>query len=152
MSEQFGSKVSFLWVNDPANFLFELKDALQAGHSLALKCDRLDFSVRTEVFEFLGERRLFPFTIYYLAAMFERPAVFCLGVPGPQPDTLHVWASPVFNPDPAAGRNANLAAARVHFQGVLRQVEAILHRRPMLWFNFVPLNPVVPPTAPNPAP
>jgi predicted LPLAT superfamily acyltransferase len=152
LSARFGSKVSFLWVNDPANLLFELKDALQAGQSLALKCDRLDFSTRTEAFDFLGERRLFPFTIYYLAVLFDRPAVFCFGVPGPEPDTLYVVVSPIFTPDPAAGRKANLAAAQAHFQGVLRQVEAILRRRPLIWFNFVPLNPVVPATAPHPAP
>jgi predicted LPLAT superfamily acyltransferase len=142
LGERFGGKVTFLWVNDPANFLFELKDALQAGISLALKCDRLDFSARTEVFEFLGERRVFPFTIYYLAVLFDRPVVFCLGLPGTEPDAMSVLASPIFTPDPARGRQENLAAAHAHFQGVLRQLEGVLRRQPMLWFNFLPLNPV----------
>jgi predicted LPLAT superfamily acyltransferase len=145
LGERFGGKgVSFLWVNDPANFLFELKDALQAGQSLALKCDRVDFSARTEVFEFLGARRVFPFTIYFLAVLFDRPVCFCLGLPGGQPDTLCVVASPVFTPDPGLGRTENLAAGHAHFQGVLRQLEAVLHRQPELWFNFQPLNPVAP--------
>ncbi|MEJ1972367.1 MAG: hypothetical protein WDM96_07865 [Lacunisphaera sp.] len=142
LGERFGGRVSFLWVNDPANFLFELKDALQAGQSLALKCDRLDFSARTEVFEFLGARRVFPFTIYFLAVLFDRPVCFCLGLPDAEPDTLRVVASPVFTPDPASSRKANLAAAHAHFQGVLRQLEAVLRRQPLLWFNFQPLNPV----------
>jgi predicted LPLAT superfamily acyltransferase len=144
LGERFGGKVSFLWVNDPANFLFELKDALQGGQSLAIKCDRLDFSARTEVFEFLGARRVFPFTIYFLAVLFDRPACFCLGLPGNEPDTLRVVASPVFLPDPALDRKANLAAAHAHFQGVLHQLEAVLRRQPELWFNFQPLNPVAP--------
>jgi predicted LPLAT superfamily acyltransferase len=142
LGARFGGKVSFLWVNDPANFLFELKDALQAGQSLALKCDRLDFSARTEVFEFLGARRVFPFTIYFLAVLFDRPACFCLGLPGAEPDTMRVVASPVFVPDPALDRKANLAAAHAHFQGVLHQLEAVVRRQPELWFNFQALNPV----------
>ncbi|HWA27344.1 MAG TPA: hypothetical protein VG734_16945 [Lacunisphaera sp.] len=145
LGERFaGRGVSFLWVNDPANFLFELKDALQAGESLALKCDRLDFSARTEVFEFLGARRVFPFTIYLLAVLFDRPVVFCLGLPAAEPDTMQVISSPVFTPDPALGRKENLAAARRHFQAVLVQLEAELRRHPFLWFNFLPLNPVAP--------
>ena len=80
LAKRFGGQVSFLWVNDPANLLFDLKSAIEAGESLALKCDRLDFSARTEVFEFLGERRLFPFTIYYLAVLFERPALMPLEI------------------------------------------------------------------------
>jgi len=142
LGERFGGKVTFLWVNDPANFLFELKDALQAGVSLAVKCDRVDFSARTEVFEFLGERRVFPFTIYYLAVLFNRPVVFCLGLPSAEPDAMSVLASPIFTPDPAQGRKENLAAAHAHFQGVLRQLEGVLRREPMLWFNFLPLNAV----------
>ena len=142
LGERFGGKVSFLWVNNPDNFMFELKDALQAGQSLAIKCDRLDFSARTEVFEFLGARRVFPFTIYFLAVLFDRPACFCLGLPGLEPDTMRVVASPVFVPDPARSRKENLAAAHAHFQGVLHQLEAVLRRQPQLWFNFQPLNPV----------
>ena len=145
LGERFGVKgVTFLWVNEPANFLFELKDALQSGASLALKCDRIDFSARTAVFEFLGARRVFPFTIYFLSVLFDRPVVFCLGLPGTEPDTLRVVASPVFSPDPKISRQENLAAAHVHFQGVLGQLEAVLRRRPELWFNFLPLNPAAP--------
>ena len=143
LGERFGEKgVSFLWVNDPANFLFELKDTLQGGASLALKCDRLDYSVRTEVFEFLGARRVFPFTIYFLSVLFDLPVTFCLGVPGVEPNTMRVIASPVFTPNPALSRKENLAAARVHFQAALRRLEAALRENPYLWFNFVPLNPV----------
>ena len=146
LGERFAGKgVSFLWVNDPANFLFELKDAIQAGESLALKCDRPDFSSRTATFDFLGARRVFPFTIYFLAVLFERPVVFCIGLPGWEPDAMRIVASPVFTPDPASDRKTNLAAGHAHFQGVLRQLEAVLRREPRLWFNFLPLNPVAPP-------
>ena len=147
LGERFGSKVSFLWVNDPVNFLFEVKDALQAGVSLAVKCDRLDFSSRTETFDFLGARRVFPFTVYYLAVLFDRPVVFCIGLPGPEADTVQVVASPIFMPDPARDRRANLTVAHAHFQGVLIQLEGLLRRQPMLWFNYVPLNPVASPPA-----
>ncbi len=141
----FGKWVSFIWVNDPANLLFALKDTLAAGGSLALKCDRLGYSAKIEPFHFLGCARLFPFTIYHLALLFDRPVVFCLGVPGAADETL-VLASPVFTPDAAAGRDENLRRARVHFQAVLAQLEALVRQHPFFWFNFVPLNPEPPAT------
>jgi predicted LPLAT superfamily acyltransferase len=145
LGERFGGKVSFIWVNDPANFMFELKDTLQSGATLAVKCDRLDYSARTEVFEFLGARRVFPFTLYYLAIFFDRPVTFCIGLPGKEPDTMRVIASPVYVPDPRGSRKENLLGAHEHFQSVLRQLEKAIRKHPYLWFNFVPLNPVAPP-------
>jgi predicted LPLAT superfamily acyltransferase len=144
LGERFSEQVSFLWVNDPARLIFDLKAAIEAGDSLALKCDRVEFSTRTEPFDFLGAKRLFPFTIYHLALMFDRPVVFCLALPGNGRDELRVLSSPVFTPDAAAGRDGNLAAARVHFQGVLTQLEKLVRAHPFLWFNFLPMNPEAP--------
>lgn len=146
LGERFAGRVSFLWVNDSANLLFELKAALEAGDSLALKCDRLEFSARTEPFHFLGARRLFPFTIYHLALLFDRPVVFCSAIPDGGRDELRVFASPVFTPDPTVDREANILTARRHFQTVLTQLESLVHRYPFLWFNFLPLNPEAPGT------
>ena len=144
LSQRFGDKVSFLWVNDPANLLFDLKAAIEAGDSLALKCDRLEESSRHEAFEFLGARRLFPFSIYTLGILFDRPVVFCLALPALDGDGMTIHSSPVFTPDPAAGRAANTAAARRHFQDVLHQLEVLVRAHPFLWFNFLPLNPEAP--------
>jgi len=143
LGERFGGAVSFLWVNNPADLVFNLKSAIDAGESLALKCDRLEFSAKTEPFRFLGATRLFPFTIYHLAILFARPVAFCLALPGPKKDVLRVFASPVFVPDPAATRAANLARAREHFQRVLDRLETLVREQPLLWFNFLPLNPEV---------
>jgi len=140
LGKRFGENVSFLWINDPANLLFDLKAAIEAGESLALKCDRLEFSSKAEPFHFLGARRWFPFTIYHLALLFGRPVVFCLAVVEARTDELRVISSPVFEPNPAAGRTENLEAARSHFQAVLMQLEILVRRHPMLWFNFLPLN------------
>jgi len=142
---RFGRNVSFLWVNDAPQLIFALKTAFDEGESLALKCDRLEFSAKAEAFEFLGARRLFPFTIYHLGLLFGRPVAFCTAVPGRGPDDLLVFASPVFEPDPAAGRDANLARARRHFQAVLAHLETLVRQNPLLWFNFLPLNPPAPP-------
>lgn len=144
LGERFGGQVSFLWINDPASLLFDLKAAIESGASLALKCDRLEFSAKTEPFLFLGANRMFPFTIYHLAVLFGRPVVFCTAVPGEGSDTLRVIASPVFTPDPALSRAENLVVARCHFQAVLVQLESLVRMHPFLWFNFLPLNPEVP--------
>lgn len=141
LGERFGGMVSFLWVNNPQDLLFDLKDALESGASLAMKCDRLEFSARTETIRFLGGERVFPFTIYHLAVMFGRPVVFCVAVPGEGRDEIRVYASPVYRPDPARDRQANLETARAHFQAVMTQFETLVRAHPFLWFNFLPLNP-----------
>ena len=142
LGARFASWVTFIWVNDASNLLFALKDAIAAGGSVALKCDRLEFSAKTEAFDFLGARRLFPFTIYHLALIFRRPVVLSLGLPaGPGHST--VVSSPQFRPD-EAGKPANLARARLHFQEFLTRIEAYLRDDPLLWFNFTPLNPPAP--------
>jgi predicted LPLAT superfamily acyltransferase len=140
LGTRFASWVKFIWVNETENLLFALKDAVAAGGSVALKCDRLEFSAKTEAFQFLGAQRLFPFTIYHLALIFDRPVVLCVGLPaGPGRSLVH--SSPLFVRD-AAGKAENLARARVHFQEFLTRLEGFLREQPELWFNFLPLNPV----------
>jgi predicted LPLAT superfamily acyltransferase len=142
LGAQFAAWVSFIWVNEPENLLFALKEAVAAGGTVALKCDRLEFSAKTEAFDFLGAKRLFPFKIYHLALIFRRPVVLCVGRPaGEGLSTVH--SSPAFRPD-ASGKAANLARARVHFQEFLTRVEAFLREDPYLWLNFTPLNPPAP--------
>jgi predicted LPLAT superfamily acyltransferase len=141
LGARFAKWVTFIWVNEAENLLFALKDAVAQGGSVALKCDRLEFSAKTEAFEFLGARRLFPFTIYHLSLIFQMPVVLCFGVPaGPGHST--VYSSPLFRPDDA-GKTANLARARSHFQEFLGRLEGFLREDPLLWFNFTPLNPPV---------
>ena len=144
LGQRFGENVSFLWINDPANLLFDLKASIESGASLALKCDRLEFSAKTESFHFLGAKRLFPFTIYYLAILFARPVVFCTAVPvNGNEDKITVFSSTVFTPNETMGRDFNLQAAKVHFQAVLIDLERLIRLHPYLWFNFLPLNSVV---------
>ncbi len=109
-----------------------------------MKCDRVEHSTRNEPFDFLGARRLFPFAIYNLALLFNRPVVFCLSVPDGTENGMLILSSPVFTPDPAADRKANTEAARRHFQGVITQLEGLVRSRPYLWFNFLPLHPEAP--------
>ncbi len=141
----FGRWVSFIWVNRPEDLLFALKDAVASGGSLALQCDRLEFTAKTEPFHFLGGRRMFPFTIYHLAVLFGRPVVFCTGIPGASRDETVLQASVAFRPDPALSRAANLQRARARVLGVLTHVEGLVRQSPALWFNFLPLNPLAPP-------
>jgi predicted LPLAT superfamily acyltransferase len=148
LGRAYGEWVSFIWVNKGENLLFALKDAIQSGGCLALQCDRVEFSSRTETFRFLGARRLFPFTIYHLALIFDRPVYLSVAVPGaPGESVLH--CSPRWAPDPAASRAANLASAHAHFQSFLDLVESLLRVNPYWWFNYIPLNPVAdaPPSA-----
>lgn len=146
LERQFGGAVSFIWVNEPDNLLFAVKSALERGESLAMQCDRFQYSAKTEPFLFLGARRVFPFTIYHLAVLFGRPVIFCFGLPEGREGT-RVAATPVFRPDPAVSRDENLTRARGHFQAVLTQLETLVRQHPLLWFNFEALNPEVEPSS-----
>lgn len=142
LGARFAQWVTFIWVNEPGNLLFALKEAVAAGGSVALKCDRLEFSAKTEAFNFLGARRVFPFTIYHLALIFRLPVVLCVALPaGPGKSIVH--SSDLFRPDDAS-KAANLARARTHFQAFLAKLEEFLRADPSLWFNFTPLNPPAP--------
>jgi predicted LPLAT superfamily acyltransferase len=139
IARQRGGGIAFIWVNEPEAMLFALKEAVQSGASVAMKCDRLGHSAKLEAFDFLGARRLFPFTIYHLAILFRRPVVLCVSVAGGPADSL-VHSSPLFEPG-EDGRDAAFARARIHFQEFLRLVERLLREDPYRWFNFLPLNP-----------
>jgi predicted LPLAT superfamily acyltransferase len=143
LGERFADWVSFIWVNEADNLLFALKDAIAAGNSIAIKCDRLEFSAKREGFQFLGARRWFPFTIYHLAVIFRRPVLLSVGIPGAPGETI-VHNSPAWRPDGSLGREQNLALAREHFQAFLSRIEDILRANPYWWFNFIELNPEVP--------
>lgn len=144
LSSRFGQWVTYVWVNESENLLFALKDAAQSGSSIAMMCDRIEHSSKVEPFDFLGARRLMPFTIYHLSLVFRLPVVFCLSVPGAHNESL-LHASPVFEPD-GPSREQNLARARAHFQAFLHQLESLLRANPYLWFNFIPLSPALPAT------
>jgi predicted LPLAT superfamily acyltransferase len=138
LASRFGQWLRFVWVNEPGELLFALKEAGASGDAVALQCDRPDHSSRSESFDFLGGRRIFPFTIYHLALIFERPVLLSFGAPS-GPDQSEVHASPAFEPRQGEARGMALQRAREHFQGFLRQVEAHLRAHPYQWLNFYPL-------------
>ena len=142
---RFGSCLKFIWINDSREMILALKDAAQSPAAIALQCDRLEHSARTEAFEFLGERRLFPFTIYHLSLIFRRPVILSVGTLTRAGHSV-LRCSPRFESIEGEPREAALARAHRHFQEFLRLVETILRENPYVWFNFLPLNPPVGPT------
>ncbi len=66
LAKRYRGGVSFIWINDWSRLILAMNDALRAGCSLAMQCDRPEYSSKLEGFDFLGARRLFPFTIYHL--------------------------------------------------------------------------------------
>lgn len=135
LDKRFGDKVGFIWVNKPEEMLFTLKDAIADGHSIAMKCDRIEHSSKTEVFEFLGKPRRFPFTIYHLSMLFDLPVVFAFGLQNSE-GIIEVHSSKVFHPW-GETRKAKLEAARIHFAETLKLLEGLVRDHPYQWFNFV---------------
>lgn len=145
LAAQCSSWVTFIWVNEKENLLFAIKQAMDSGGTIAMKCDRVGYSSKLEAFEFLGAQRLFPFTIYHMGMMFKRPVTFCVSIPS-GPNESAVRGFPVFEPD-GGSKASNLRRARLHFQDILTEIEALLRLNPYLWFNFAPLNPEALPPA-----
>jgi predicted LPLAT superfamily acyltransferase len=138
LAARFGNLLNFVWVNEPGELLFALKEAGAGPDAVALQCDRADHSARNERFHFLGAERMFPFTIYHLAVIFGRPVLLSFGT-AHGPGESMVFVSPAFEPVAGERRDAALARARAHFQAFLRRVDAHLRERPYDWFNFLPL-------------
>ncbi|GHB90747.1 hypothetical protein [Cerasicoccus arenae] len=138
---QSGDMVEVIWVNQEADIVFALRDALEAGKTLAMQCDRVAHASKTEGFEFLGATRAFPVTIYRLAALYHRPVQFFVALPrGKARDDFAVYASPLYRP--TGNRNTDQLSSHKHFQAVLTWLENLLRAHPFQWFNFLPLNPV----------
>jgi len=143
LAKRFGDAVRFVWVNEPSELLFTLKQSLEAGATLALQCDRVEFGARSAGFRFLGARRRFPVTIYHLAWLYRRPVAFAFGFPESL-DQSRVYVPPVLPAPTDRDKGSYLDAAYDHFQGVLDLLESCLRTHPYQWFNFLPLNPVMP--------
>jgi predicted LPLAT superfamily acyltransferase len=147
LAAQWSEYVRFVWVNEPGEMLFALKEAAASGGAIAMQCDRMEFSSRSEAFEFFGARRLFPFTIYELARVFERPVILSVGAQETAERSV-LFDSPVFEFIAGETREARRMRAHQHFQAFLRRVETLLRAQPFQWFNFTPFNPAVPETPP----
>lgn len=144
LMRQSGSQVEIMWVNDERDLVFGLREALEAGKTLALQCDRLEHVSKSAAFEFLGARRQFPVTIYRLATLYARPVQFCVALPAPGGEGYRVHTCRPFVPA-GRSRREDMQAALAHFQEVLAWLEARLRAQPLQWFNFLPLNPAQPP-------
>lgn len=140
LERQFGNRIGFIWVNQAESMLLELKEAIEQGHSVAMKCDRIEHSSKLEPFRFLGARHLFPFTIYRLAILFNLPVAFAIGAPSDR-DSSTLLTSTIYRPS-LPDKEANLRLAREHFQSVLDILEGQIRQNPYLWFNFTQENPI----------
>jgi len=143
LAARLGGRLQFVWVNNADDIIFALKDAAATPAAIALQCDRVGFSARTESFDFLGAKRLFPVTIYYLAMIFGRSVILSVGMP--TATGAELFASPLFTPQPGEARATLMVRAREHFQDFLCHLETLLRKKPYQWFNFTPINPAATP-------
>jgi len=133
--------INILWMNNPQDVLLGIHKAIGEGASIAMLCDRAEFSSKFESFNFLGRRVNFPFTIYHLSAIYRMPVSFCFCVyTGGEVQT---YAPEAFFPE--GSKREVLEAGRRHFQQILGRVETLLADHPYHWFNFDAV-----PTVPEP--
>lgn len=148
LAEKYGGRIEFIWVNNAGEVIYALKEAAATEAAIALQCDRVGYNARTAEFDFLGAKRLFPVTIYILAAIFRRPVILSVGIPE-TPNLAILYASPRFDVGPDESRASVLVRGREHFQNYLHQLEPLLRANPYCWYNFLPFNP---PPAPENSP
>ncbi len=137
LHERYAGKVEFIWTDEPAEIPFAIRDALEAGHSIAMQCDRAAYSSKTGVFEFLGKQVVFPTTIYHLSLIFRLPVVLAFGLDDGSGKT-RVLSMPAFEPG-SGDRASELTRAHQHFQRAVTLIESIARSDPFQWFNFEPL-------------
>ncbi|MFA5258054.1 MAG: hypothetical protein WC360_07885 [Opitutales bacterium] len=133
-----GLGLNLIWVNNPQDVIFGINAAIRRKDSIAMQCDRVDYSSRNESFLFIGARRIFPFTIYHLSAIYRLPVAFCVSFNTPEGIVTHAPAP--FHPE--GTKKEVLRKGKKHFQQVLREVETLLTDYPYQWFNFDCLNPI----------
>ncbi len=138
LASLYQGRLRFIWINEPNEMLFALKDEVSKGTALAMQCDRTEHAARSEVFEFLGARRVFPFTIYFLSLIFNRSVLLSVGIPNAEGGAV-LHSSPRFDPLPELSKEENLKRAKAHFQAFLLLLEKLLRKDPYLWFNFSPM-------------
>ena len=54
LAKRYAGGVSFIWINDWSRLVLAMNDALRAGCSLAMQCDRPEYSSKLEGFDFFG--------------------------------------------------------------------------------------------------
>ncbi len=140
MVKLFQKKVSIVWVNDDSGLIVALKQALESDFPVAMQCDRTDHSSKTIEVDFLGACRIFPFSIYHIGIIYNRPVAFTYAIPDSK-GHVEVYFTEAFYPD-SGSKKENLQRAQVHFQSVLSELESVLKTNPYMWFNFTELNPI----------
>ncbi len=133
-----GLGLNIIWVNNPQEIILGINNAIQRKDSIAMQCDRVDYSSKNESFLFMGARRSFPFTIYHLSAIYRLPVAFCFSFNTKDGVITHAPA-PFY---PAESKKETLRLGRKHFQKLLTEVEELLREYPYHWFNFDGLNPI----------
>jgi len=137
LHDRYAGNVEFIWTDDSADIPFSIRDALDAGHSIAIQCDRAAYSSKTGVFEFLGSKVVFPVTIYHLSLIFRLPVVLAFGLDDGSGGT-RVVSLPAYVPGPS-DHASELTRAHQHFQSAVDVIEGIVRAEPYQWFNFEPL-------------
>lgn len=137
-----GEFLKIIWVNQPQETIYALKEVISQGGSVAMQCDRVQHSSKLDTFHFLGAKRYFPVSIYSLSILFQAPVIFIIaGGKAGKDGKIPVYDSAIFRPEHAS-KQVNLQSAQEHFQSVLNLLEGLLRSHPQIWFNFEPLNPI----------
>lgn len=143
-------RVHFIVIRDDYTHLEEIKAAFAAGEIVAMHGDRYIEGNRTAVIDFLGKPAAFPISPVNLAARFNVPVSFVFAVKETRTH-YHFFATPHHHVEFSTNLKKRDEALKKAVRIFAREMETIINRYPMQWFNYydfwkLPERPV-----PNPA-
>jgi predicted LPLAT superfamily acyltransferase/radical SAM superfamily enzyme YgiQ (UPF0313 family) len=128
-------RVHFIVIRDDYAHLEEIKNAFAAGDIVAMHGDRYIEGNRTAVIDFLGKPAAFPISPVNLAARFNVPVSFVFAVKETRRH-YHFFSTPHHYVEFSTNLKKRDEALKKAVKIFAREMEMIVHRYPMQWFNY----------------
>jgi predicted LPLAT superfamily acyltransferase/radical SAM superfamily enzyme YgiQ (UPF0313 family) len=128
-------RVHFIVIRDDYSHLEEIKAAFAHGDIVAMHGDRYTDGNRTAIIDFLDKPAAFPVSPVNLAARFGVPVSFVFAVKESR-TRYHFFATPHHAVEFSSNLKKRDEALKRSMKIFVREMETIIHRFPMLWFNY----------------
>ena len=129
----------FVWVNEPSEMLFALKEAPGGAGTLALQCDRPQHSSRSEHLSFSAPGAVSRSRSTTFRASSSAPSSSHSAAPSGHYGVRRFSLHPRLSRPPGSRSLTPPALARGHFQSFLFAVESYLRSHPYQWLSLLPL-------------
>ncbi len=127
--------VKVILLRNDLSHLIEIRNALQNKELVAIHGDRFVEGSKSLVCNFLGWQAHFPEGPFYLAAKFNAPVSFVFAMKESKTH-YHFYATPARVYETTGQRRIDSKALRPILSDYARQLEKIIRKYPLQWFNY----------------